>query len=340
MRLALGNMVDGTGGLSATKCCNTIRLTVTGVAVMLAVIWFATAPAMDIRPHQSWAERGIHREVAESSDSASPIAALSADEIVLSVQAIAGAIADHSRSVLSEGRSAQLMDNNDLLNRLSSVQRTAQLVVDEDGREPTVVSSRGTALFAALIDAANGAARLAARSGLPPDDRQALGQLEGWLRTKSTELGAALIPIPNVTSIDVSTPKRRLAMAALDLVRATRADESLIGSRPHISLVAGIDTVERAAQSFLLGSERDPTTAQTRLVALWTAILITDRVATNIAGRDSESEQTRTSSADLAGSLQQIATGLGVKGPSPEERARNAAQWSWWEDVPKIERLE
>lgn len=322
-----------------------VRRFVPCVAMMQA-LWCLTAcqsftntTAMDIRPHQPWARQIAQREVAAAGQGGGSMRQLPARATRRAVQAIAADIEDFAGSALTQGRSSQLMDNRDLVNRMTSVQRTAQLLINDDVRDSTGIASNGAALFTALVDAEYGVARFAARPGLRLQDRHALDQLASWLRARSTGVGAVLMPLSGSGFFDVSTPERKAAMSALDLVVKARADESLIGSRPHISLAAGIDGVERAAQSFLLGGDQGRAGAWMKMVALSTTMLLTDRVATNIAGRDNEPELTRARSADLAGALREILTQLGVKAPAPDEQFRNASQWSWWDQVPAVERL-
>lgn len=253
---------------------------------------------------------------------------------VPSPKSCAAGVAVLAHSLLSEGKSTRLLDISDLVTRIAAVQRVAIKVMDDDEQDATGVPLKSTALLAALADAANAVERVARRADTA-ESRQSLGQLEAELRSKYAELSSVLLPLSVMTTINVSTPVRRAAVKTLELAQTTRVDEALVGSRPHISLAAGIDTAERAAQSILLGKD-DDNGAAAKVTALATAILLTERVATNIAARGNESAETRSKSSDLAASLRAVAVTLRVRTPNPSGQSQNATGWLWWDELPVL----
>ncbi len=251
-------------------------------------------------------------------------------DVGASPRLIAVEIADFARSTLSTGVLARPLGNDFLVGTVDMLERVAQRLLSDDG-DAVSVAAKGTALLAALGDAINSAASMASQRSLAWETRQELRQLEGRLREKSATLAAAILPLPAVTSIVVSTPERRAAVEALDLAQTARAEPLLGGPRPHRSLLAGLDTLERAAQSVVLGDDSDRMAASARLIALSTALLMTARVAANIGERPVEPTDGRRKAADLAASLRSVATRLGVVAPPPDD-----TQWLGWALPRKI----
>jgi hypothetical protein len=245
-----------------------------------------------------------------------------------SIQVIATGVADFAGNTLENTFWTQVMDIADLRTRMASTMRAARATAAHHG-EDADIAAKATVVIVALEDIANAVAR-APRSGNVGTAR-ALARFEADLRGIAAVLSAAVLPLPSVRSISVSTPRRRAVIEVLDVVQSARADQSFIQPRRHISLVAALDTVERAAQSVLLGEDKDEN-AVARVAALAMAMLMSDRVATNIGNRTNENMEMRSKSLALSASLRALVGQFGAVPPSSLQQARNATQWLWWDE--------
>lgn len=252
------------------------------------------------------------------------------DDPAPTAKTLAAGIADYAGAMLDGGMSVHVTGYAYLMGKMGAVQRTAQRVVDDEGRDASGVSTKGTALLSALADTAHAAAGIVSRPGTSARARQELAEIEADLRRKQAEFGAMILPLPAVTSILVSTPERRAAVRALDLAQTARAEAAFVQPGPRVSLLAALETLELAAQSVLMGDDSDRGAAAGKLAALSTAVLLTDRVATNIGGRDIERKETRDKARELAQSLRALAPQLGVVPPSEAEQSQNEVRWLGW----------
>jgi hypothetical protein len=201
------------------------------------------------------------------------------------------------------------------------VQNHARTVLATDEQDLVSVSAKGAILLNAVEDAASTAEGIVLRPRTAPADKQALTQLAMALRANAAALGAVILPLPAVKSVNVSTPQRRVAIAALDLAQTARADQAFLAPGRHPTLSAGLETLERAAQSVLLGSDADDAAALARLTALSTAIQGAARVAAGIDRRANENPQNQRKAADLSAALRMVGGQLTLVMQSPQERA-------------------
>ncbi len=243
-----------------------------------------------------------------------------------SLHAVSADIAGFAQSTLADSASNAFDNYSYLMTAMGAVQRTAQRVVDADGSDQRGLSATGTTLLNALNDSASTAANIASRPNTPWRTRQALQQLQTGLRAKAAELARVILPLPAVTSIIVSTPERRATVAALDLAQTARADAAFLEPRPRATLMAGLETLERAAQSILVGDDADHGLAAARLSALSTAIQLTERVAASIGRRANEEEDTRRKAKDLAASLARIMSQLDLVPTSAATQAQDSGR--------------
>jgi hypothetical protein len=288
----------------------------------------------DIRPHQSAVASLIYRKVAPlpapsvvevRAADAPPTPPAAARQPDRTPRTIAAAIVEYAQSVVT-GTGTELSGDYDLVRtRIPAVMRTAQRVVADDGSDPAGVPAKSTALLAALGDAANSVANILLRPGTPVQDRPALGQMEAALRAHSAELSAVLLPLPAVSSVSASTPARRAATAVLDLTQSALADTAVVGRGQRVSLLAGLDTLDRAAKSVLTGDDSDRQATAARITAMSTALLLTQRVAANISTRDVEPAAMRARMAALADSLRGIGHDLGLAMPRGDD-----TRWTGW----------
>jgi hypothetical protein len=237
-------------------------------------------------------------------------------------QTLAANILEFAQATVAGDAWKELGEYSYLNTTLQAVQRHARDVVNPDGHDPAYVSARSAALLNALQDAASTAEGIALRPRTSAANKQALAQLQAQLREHAATLGGVILPLPAVTSINVSTPERRLAVTALELVQTTSADASFLAPGRHPTLSAGIETLERAAQSILAGDDADQGVANAKLSALSTAIQTTVRVAEGIDRRANENPENRKKAAELATSLRTVAAQLGMVKRSPPPPTR------------------
>jgi hypothetical protein len=223
-----------------------------------------------------------------------------------SPRAVAAGIIDFAETTLASDAWKPLGEYRYLSTSMGYVRHHAGDVVATDEGDLAALSARSAALLNALEDAASTAQGIALRPRTTQPNKQALAQLETELRAKATTLAAVILPLPAANSIKVASPERRAAVAALILAQTARADETFLRPGGHPTMSAGIETLERAAQSVLFGNDENKSVADARLSALSTAIQGAARVAAGIDRRANESPQNRSKAAELATSLRTV----------------------------------
>ncbi len=86
---------------------------------------------------------------------------------------------------------------------------------------------------------------------------------------RGTELADATMPVPPVSSVNVSTPERRLAVSALDVAQTAQRDMPLAGQPSNSWMANELRTLERAAQSVLNDDGSDQEFFTTKLYTFW-----------------------------------------------------------------------
>ncbi len=340
----------------ATTHASTTRMSVARVTTVLLLVTWAVAAcrvvqpplhALDMRPHQSGAgvaRREVKPPAAVESvpttgtdsplvgDTAppkpagtitppmqapNPAAVVTPGDASPAPQMVAAGILDLVQSTLADDSSVSLDELTYPITGLHHVQRFAQAVVNDDGRNPAALAANCIEIINALGNTADLATHIASRPGGPRLSPPRFEQLAAALRAKAAELAAVVMPAPAVTSIIVSTPGHRAAISALDLAQTTLGDASFAAHRGHAWLVTELNTLDRAAQSVVNDDDTNQSIAAAKLYALRSSVRSTARQAREIAGRANETAEGRRKAADLAIALRRIETRFDAATSSP-----------------------
>jgi len=223
-------------------------------------------------------------------------------------QAVAAGIIALLQGALADDTPVPLTQFGYLMQTIQSVQRTSQLVVADNGRDPAALPAKCVNLLNALGNAVNSATKLALQGDRPRLSTPRLEQLATGLRVKAMELSDVVLPV-SVAPPEVVTPDQRMALSIRDLAAASLADESFTSQRLHNWLWVELNTLQRAAQS--VADDVDDGNTDMRRYALLASIESAKSNAYEISDRGDESDDTRTSAASLATSLRDLETRLG-----------------------------
>lgn len=240
----------------------------------------------------SWNSRpGIRDAVGTGAPAFDSPRALVADILEM----VQSALADEATRALDEVRRP--------ITGLRHIQRHAQAVLDDNGRDTAALAANYLEVINALANIADLAINVASRppeAGLSP---QRLRQLAARMREQNAALSAMLLPV--LRSGGDPTPAHDAARVALDIALAARDDTRFVTATRHPWLYTELVTLERAARSCASDDGTDPQ-ATLKLHLLGRSIQTTANQADQIAGRNNEPPDERRKATELAASLRNI----------------------------------
>jgi beta-lactamase regulating signal transducer with metallopeptidase domain len=233
-------------------------------------------------------------------------------------------ILDLVQSALADESLAALDEVQRPITGLHFIQRSARAIVNGEASDPAALAAsymqiinglKNTATFATSVTSSPRGAEL---------PKQEVALLAAAMRKLADELADATIPAPAITSVNVSTPERRVAVAALDLAQTALRNVAMVGPRSNSWLGNELDTLERAAQSALSDDGANQDSFSLKLHALAGALLSTAGNADNIARRPRVVPDIQRNATELSASTRRLADQLaGIMRP-PEPRGLSA----------------
>lgn len=219
-------------------------------------------------------------------------------------------ILDLIQSALADNSVAALDEVQRPITGLHHVQRSATAILAEEAGNPATLAANYVEVINALQNTATFASNVTSTPRGSQLPKQRIDQLAAAMRNLADELAAGTMPIPSVTSVNVSTAERRAAIAALDLAQTTLRNVALVGPRTNSWLGNELDTLERAAQSVLNDAGADQGTFTMKLQLLRGALLSISRNADNIARRPRVNPDVLDNATELATSARRLANQL------------------------------
>jgi beta-lactamase regulating signal transducer with metallopeptidase domain len=229
-------------------------------------------------------------------------------------------ILDLVQSALADESLAALDEIQRPITGLHYIQRSALAIVSGETGAPAFLAAsymdiinglKNTATFASSVTSTPRGARL---------PKKEVDLLAAAMRKLAEELADATIPTPSVTSVNVSTAERRVAISALDVAQTTLRNVALVGPRSNSWLGNELETLERAAQSALSDDGTNQDRFIMKLHALSGALLSTSRNADNIARRPRLDADIRRNATELSASGRRLANQLAAAMPPPGPR--------------------
>jgi beta-lactamase regulating signal transducer with metallopeptidase domain len=212
------------------------------------------------------------------------------------------ALADESLAVLDEVQRP--------ITGLHHLQRLAQAVADDEGRNPAVQAASYAEIINALKNTATFASNITSAPRGAQLSKQKIDQLAMALRERAEDLAEVTMPTPRVSTVIVSTPERRAAVSALDLAQSTLRNTAFVGPRSNSWLFNELDTLEQAAQSVLSDDGTSESRFVVKLYALKGALQSTFRNADNIARRPRVSSDVLSHATELSASVRRVSNQL------------------------------
>jgi hypothetical protein len=223
-----------------------------------------------------------------------------------SPRALVADILDTVQAALADDATRALDEVRRPITGLRHIQRHAQAVLDDNGRDTAALAANYLEVINALVNIADLAINVASRppeAGLSP---QRLRQLAARMREQAAALSAMLLPVHGLRAGGDPTPAHDAARVALDIALAARDDTRFVTATRHPWLYTELVTLERAARSCASDDGADPQAATLKLHLLGRSIQSTASQADQIAGRNNEPPDERRKATELALSLRNI----------------------------------